>query len=657
MSITAQVEQAALGAIAGLALGSPHVGRNQFQRLTGYSPIPSRMTPNPSLDAWLIWRRAHLDNRLPGSYGQILLDSLEDHSDETAFGLFNLRRGFGTPYSGTLDNPLGNGSRALLRSLIWGILNHGSPESALNSAFHDASIDHSGDGAWIPTAFALALSQSNPGDSAQTFYHHITSALPSESALHRVGPLLTQNIGHPEAPQTFANQFTKNFPALARDGITATAAFTLLGLLHADHHTEAAMLLTAGCGGQADQSSATCAAIASFLWSPLPPDYIGALDPAYLATHSLTHLEPPATIIDFATLIATAAPIHQLPEPIVNEPIFEESEKTDSAPSEPTEPEIENPDTLPTPEAEETQIEPDEDQKTELLQPLSQPVSLASQPKISPLSSTTTSTELAGLIITADYLETPLAAPPAKKLQISIHNPTNEVRNLSLALTGPDGWQVASRVSDCTIRPGEETKFPAVIQPPAAATIDCNLRLKLDNYQLLIPFLPPNQFWIVGPFVNIEGTGYSQEHPPEKNDQKIQSMAQPFSGRSEMGIRWTLHNFPNTEFDLEPIFNGGAGVTYLYAHVNWNTFGQIYLQAQFPGGLKIWVDGKLILSYNDSATKPFNHPSGQAEFTTAGESRILIKLTRGRDQIPPFRLAFSDESGRIIVPREFIVDP
>ncbi|ARU40438.1 hypothetical protein CCB80_04490 [Armatimonadetes bacterium Uphvl-Ar1] len=696
MSIQIQVEQAALGAIAGLALGSPHVGRTQFQRLTGYSPIPTRMSPHASLDSWLIWQKAHLENRKPFLYGQILLESLDDHTDETAFGLFNLRRGYGTPYSGSLDNPLSDGPRAILRSLIWGFLHFGNPQAAYTSAFHDAGIDHAGDGAWIPAALAVALSLSQPGDTAQDFLNRVTAILPAESQLHRITPAISKNIGNPEAAQFFANQFATNFPDINRSHCVATAAFALLGLLHSDQNSEQAMLIAAGCGGQSELSAATAAAIACFLWSPLRPDYITSLDPAFLATHALKHISPPAGIADFARLISesVALPLQgeslpqtqsgdlgedqeSLEQPNANpnsedapppplgedsgggqEPLEQPSTNSDSedAPPPPlvldlgggreqelndTNASLESDTPLP-------RVGSGEDQEQ---------VQNITTPELTCTHNTTTTTELAGLIITANYLETPIAAPPVKKLQITIKNPTGETRNIALAITGPEGWQIASRIADCALRPGESVKFPTVIQPPTTTAPDTNLRLRVDNYQLLIPFLQPTQFSVLGPFVNIEGTGFSYEHPPEKNNQKIQSMTQPFSGRSEMGIRWQVQNFPATEFDLEPVFNGGPGVAYLYAHVTWNSSGLLNLQTQFPGGLKIWIDGTLVTSYNDTTPKPFLHASGSSEFTTAGESRILIKIVRGRDPIPPLRLAFYDESGRIITPQEFITDP
>ncbi len=658
MSIQIQVEQAALGAIAGLALGSPHVGRAQFQRLTGYSPIPTRMSPHPSLDSWLIWQKAHLEDRKPFLYGQILLDSLDDHTDETAFGLFNLRRGFGTPYSGSLDNPLSDGPRAILRSLVWGFLHHGNPHAAYASAFHDASIDHASDGAWIPAALAVALSQSQPEDTAQDFLNRVTAILPAESQLHRIIPAISKNIGNPEAAQFFANQFANNFSDINRSHCIATAAFALLGLLHSNQNSEQAMLIAAGCGGQSDLSAATAATIASFLWAPLPPDYTTSLDPAFLATHALKHISPPAGIADFARLISESAQgkeigVGQEPEAqLVNSPELE------SAPPPPLEEDLGG-DLVP-----EAQRVTSPELNNDPPRPLGEDSGGGQEqnlrntaPELAFLHNFKTTTELAGLTITTIYLETPIAAPPAKKLQISIKNPTEETRNIALALNGPEGWQIASRIADCALRPGESVNFPTVIQPPTTTAPDTNLRLRVDKYQLLIPFLQPTQFSVLGPFVNIEGTGFSFEHPPEKNDQKTQSMAQPFSGRSGMGLRWQTQNFPATEFDIEPVFNGGPGVTYLYAHVTWNSSGPINLQTQFPGGLKIWIDGTLVTSYNDTTPRPFLHPSGSSEFTTAGESRILIKIVRGRDPIPPLRLAFIDETGRIITPQEFITDP
>lgn len=679
-AMNSQVKDATLAAIAGLTLGSPHVGRNNFQRLTGYSPIPHRMNPHTSLDTWLIWAKAANDGRPPESLGQILLDGVEDNTEETAYGLMNLRRGFGSPLSGSLDNPLQTGSRALLRSLIWGLIKRDNPEVAARYSFFDASIDHAKEGTWIPTAFAYALAASPVGSTAQEFWDFFTDLLPSESQLHRIAPHIRENIGNPESPQFFANQFATRFPSHSRTGIVASACFVLLGLLHSGQNPEKAMLIAAGCGGQADLVAATTATIASALWGPLPADYISALDDSYIATHSLKHLTPPTTLTEFATTIDSACPEKSLEEPTgaqVVEPItseveskgpesnipaiesqiptegaVNESEKGKNDDSDIKNSLNENNPLANDDESEELTPSLQIEDVTESLLTKTAPSQSLRNLLISPPNYTTT--ELNGIIITTYYIDEPLGAPPVKKLNLSLGNQTNDLKNLKLALTAPIGWEVASRVADVAIPPHTETSFPAVVKPAANPGSDSQLRLQLDQFQLLIPFVSPLRYWLLGPFTNVEGTGFRQEHPPEKVAQKIQVWDQAFSGRSDIGIRWREEFYSGTEFDVEPIFNGGAGTAYLYAHVGWFTNGTYQVQAAYAGGFKLWIDGNQILSYNDSTQYPADHPNYQAEFTTAGESHILIKLVRGRDAIPPLRMTFFDETGRVVFPHALV---
>lgn len=700
------VYDAITAAITGLTLGSPHVGRTNFQRLTGYSPIPHRMNAHASFDTWLVWQKHVEDAKLPESLGQTFLDNLEDHTDETAYGLMNLRRGFGPPLSGKLDNPLSNGSRALLRSLVWAFL---KPEDAGKYACFDCSIDHADEGVWLPTALAYAVASLPPVATPNMIWEAFSSVLPAESIMHRVGPHLLENQGHPEAAQIFSNQFSSRFPTLNRTDIVASTSFVLLGLLHSDMNAERAMLLTAGCGGQADLTTATSAAIATYFWGPPPTDYINALDESFIATHSLKNLTPPTSITEFATVIATISPEKTKTQPehsssvsieessinfltedpvggqgVVNTNLASQANSEDSTshPSpdregnerggESSEGTLQNNDpinarggvdentnadgeTSDGSHREESELPVPENSGSLILTNHLATRKLTELKTLLTQAPNFTTLDIAGIQVTALYLDTPVGALPVKKLNLSIRNNSAELKNLKLALSAPADWQVASRVNDSAIPQNTETSFPAVVQPPKDPGQDNNLRLQLDNLNVLIPFAAAQRYWLLGPFANIEGTGFTKPHPPEKNNTLTQSMSQAFSGRSDLGIRWQEQFYSGTEFDIEPIFNQGPGATFLYAHVKWPA-GSYRVNAAFAGGFKLWIDGVPIISYNDSTPKPANHPNFSAVFASPGESRILIKLIRGRDPVQPLSLTFFDESGRISLPSEFIKD-
>jgi|GEM_PF-2948565 len=652
------VYDATIAAITGLTLGSPHVGRTNFQRLTGYSPIPHRMNAHASLDAWLIWQKTAEENKPAESLGQIFLDGLEDHTDETAYGLMNLRRGFGSPLSGNLDNPLSNGSRGLLRSLAWAFL---KPQDAAKYAYFDSSIDHADEGVWLPAALAHAVATAPLVPTANQLWEAFSAILPANSTMHRVGPHLLENIGHPEAVQIFSNQFSSRFPGIDRQSIVASVSFVFIGLIHSNMNSEKAMLLTSGCGGQSDLTTATSAAIGTYLWGPPPSDYINALDDSYIATHCLKHLTPPTTIQEFASLMANSAPeapVIEIPEIVLAEKIEEVAQEESSEIR--TTSILDDPETPTVPVVEEISGSIVVEDNTEAL-PVIEPepiLAVSNNEEVRALllqDPNFTTIEVAGIQVTAQYLNSPVGAPPVKNLNLILKNQSDELKNVKLALAAPVGWQVASRVTDSAIPQDTESSFPAVVKPPANPGQDNHLRLQLDKLNVLIPFAAAQRYWLLGPFANIEGTGFTKPHPPEKNNTLNQSMSQAFSGRSDLGIRWHEQFYSGTEFDFEPIFNQGPGAAFLYAHFTWPS-GNYRVQAAFAGGIKIWIDGKPLLSYNDSTQKPPNHPSYSAEFTSFGESRILIKIIRGRNAIAPLYLTFFDESGRIVFPIEFTKD-
>ncbi len=289
---------AILAAIAGFTLGAPRVGTRNFVRLGGYEPIPQRMAPSAILDSWLVW--AQKSTGVPAHQIDILLlEHLPDHTEETAFGLANLRQGFGSPLSGSLENPLGNGPRALLRSAYWGLAFGGDPDSAVRYASYDAGIDHADDGIWTATALAGALA-TNP-ESAPAFWDEVSSRLPESSQMHALGPVLLQKSASPEGVQEFTGQFDRQFPEIDPRGAVATLARALLAVLSASD-AWSAIRLAGGSGGSSDISAALAGLIGARLYGPLSDEHLDPLGTTYIASHCL-RLDPPATIAEFVKRI------------------------------------------------------------------------------------------------------------------------------------------------------------------------------------------------------------------------------------------------------------------------------------------------------------------------------------------------------------------
>lgn len=644
------VSHSLAAAVAGVALGSPLVGRSGFTRLNGFSPIPHRMTPDTAFDAWLLWAAHARSESPPEALGMAFLDGLDENTAETAYGLMNLRRGFGPPLSGSFQNPLAGGSRSLLRSAVWGWLYGGDPELAARHAYFDSSVDHCGDGVCIPVAFAFALASCPPGTGWDPFWNAFTSVLPDQSLLNRAAPLLLDYVGHPEAVQNYCTRFGERFPHLANDSALASATFVLSGLRHGGT-AERAMLLAAGCGGASGISGGLAAAVGSWIYGPLPAEYTEVFDGQYLATHALRGTTPPKTLTEFIHSVASccrewdwvaespAAELATTQEEAVGEMV--------PAPNVAVS-EVDAPSIVP------DELNPTESQAIPDTTTAAPDLPAPKDPSIPILRLLTLppnyySTEVSEIRVTTSYLSPPVGAPPNRELALEFKNLGSETCNLELKLTCPDGWKSASALTGAKLTPGSSVRFPAVVQP--APTQDSNLRLGVGDLSVLLPFAMPQRYWALGPFTNIEGTGFSQEYPPERTTLKEQVWDQAFSGRSNLGIRWQVYEGGGTEFDIEPLFADGPGVAFLYAKLVWPTGGTFTIQAGFAGGLKVWVDNNALLSYHDSEPRQASHPQNVAQFQSGGESRILIKLVRGRDPVLPLSLTFFDDGGRIILPR------
>ena len=117
-------------------------------------------------------------------------------------------------------------------------------------------------------------------------------------------------------------------------------------------------------------------------------------------------------------------------------------------------------------------------------------------------------------------------------------------------------------------------------------------------------------------------------------------------------VQWKRIASDGVVLDLEPIFNNGPGVAYLWAKVQFPVDGDLRILAASGVGAVVFVDGKRISGYHDEEPLDLDRPPSHslAEFRTPGESVILIKTLRNRKPASPLVVAFYDRDGRVIHP-------
>ncbi len=150
-----------LGKNAGGTLGSPVEGKKDTFNLKFYDPRPGQAAWNEDLDFQLA-ALAALREHGPDVTSEQLAAQRQDHIayrwDEYGYAQYNLRRGLKPPISGAFNNWFRQSDGAAIRTELWAMIAPGSPQTAAEYAYRDATIDHAQEGVW--SAMSRAAMQS-----------------------------------------------------------------------------------------------------------------------------------------------------------------------------------------------------------------------------------------------------------------------------------------------------------------------------------------------------------------------------------------------------------------------------------------------------------------------------------------------------------------
>ncbi len=605
-----------LATLVGWTLGGVRNGREDFVRVSGYEPIPRQMSPGEPFDAWCAWHKHWSKGLPPETLGTTAKRHLRLNEEDSQYGWINLARGLGSPASGRLDNPLAACSSAMTRALYWGIVCQGDPDLAARYAFYDASLDHADEGAWIPTAFAVALAKTKLGDDPQTVVQNVLSALPKRSLLTKAGILIAKSVGNPEGPRELRRGLPEALALRDPEHAVLTGAWALLGIAHSGGDPGKAALVAAGCGGAAGHAAASAATLASAAFGDLHDDWTAPLGDRYVSANATRYLEPPATIAEFMALIPP--PPVTLPPGQTSDEVVLESAAGD------------------TPEAADPEPEPG----------LAVPAVQASTWQTIESAGLATTSLAKGALVTTTFVDGLVATKTAPiRLQIGVKNPGDKMKEFDLKLRCPGG-KLATRVATTALSPGGERLFPAVYEPDLDSESGLDLTLSVNGAEVEIVVPRPFVWMTAGPFENIEGTGYDSVFAPERGQQA----GQPFSGRSGIGFTWTPMSVSGPVIHVEPLFKGGPGTVYLFTTFSLPA-GAYTVMGSIGTGLKLWIDGALVVSYHDH-TDVVHRPAGRnhAQFQTSGTVTVLAKIVRGLNPCPDLVVAFQNEDGSVCLP-------
>ncbi len=262
------------------------------------------------------------------------------------------------------------------------------------------------------------------------------------------------------------------------------------------------------------------------------------------------------------------------------------------------------------------------------------------------------------LEVVMDTGESPTVAINAPKtLSFYVTNHSAEPFSGRITLLAPPGWQIAAppnmgQRQFLAARQGTLRADFSVRAPEGAARIDIanavTLRFTPDDqtppFEAEFVLIGANCWWTVGPFANFDGEGFDRAYAPEDRP----GLHESYVSRSMQNARWEKRAYTEAVLDLEPQFRASSGVVYGQTVLRSPTTREARLVANTNSGVKLWLNGALVLRRFNR--EPFRPILGSGHWTAdvtlnAGDNALLVKWVRGSEPFQ-FSLTVSDRFGR-----------
>jgi hypothetical protein len=243
-----------------------------------------------------------------------------------------------------------------------------------------------------------------------------------------------------------------------------------------------------------------------------------------------------------------------------------------------------------------------------------------------------------------------------KTLSFSVTNSGDTPFNGRIVLLAPSGWQIS----------GPPTLGQRQFINAKTGTFRADFTLRVPEGQgriaianaVTLRFLPEEGapleaefvlmgascWWTTGPFANYDGEGFHTSYMPEDRP----GLNERYNSRLQQLVGWEKRTYPEPVLDLEPLFKNSAGVVYGQTILRSPTTREARLVANTNNGVKVWLNGQLVLRrHYREAFRPMIGSGPWAVDVTlrSGDNPVMVKWVRGREPYE-FSLTVSDRSGR-----------
>jgi hypothetical protein len=266
--------------------------------------------------------------------------------------------------------------------------------------------------------------------------------------------------------------------------------------------------------------------------------------------------------------------------------------------------------------------------------------------------------EAGGFDVALDTGDSPAVAYNVPKtLSVSVANTAGEAFSGRVSMLAPPGWQISAPAAlgqrqFIAAHTGTLRVDFTLIVPENQGRIDIantvSLRFAPDNggapIETAFVLMGAACWWAVGTFPNFDGEGFDRSYTPEDRP----GLTETYTSRTMQMVRWEKNSFYDAALDVEPLFRGSSGVCYGRTVLRSPTTRDARLAANTSSGVKLWLNGALILRRNHRET--FRPQLGAGPWAVdvalaAGDNPVMVKWVRGSEPFE-FSLTVSDRAGR-----------
>ncbi|WP_230986864.1 ADP-ribosylglycohydrolase family protein [Cohnella fermenti] len=273
-----------MGKNIGGTLGAPFEAKRGLLNVHFYTQeLHGEPWPNDDLDLQLVWLNAvekygrAVDANILGEYW---LSFITPHWGEYGAGKNNMRQGIVPPLSGYVNNAFRDSNGAYIRSEIWACLAPGRPEIAVQYAYEDAIVDHSGEGVYGEIFFAAlqsaAFAESDMDKLIEIGLSYIPKDCDVAGAVHCALKAYREGLTWEEARIRLMHEFPSSFGILSMNkedipdnvpvgpmgyDAPANVGITIIGWVYGEGDFGESICIATNCGEDTDCTAATIGSI------------------------------------------------------------------------------------------------------------------------------------------------------------------------------------------------------------------------------------------------------------------------------------------------------------------------------------------------------------------------------------------------------------